>query len=285
MTRAYVISEVGRNYNGSFDLARELVEVSADCGVDAVKFQIRTPRRVLPRDRWDRMRTPPWGGPQIREIEYYERMELTDDQLALLRDRAHELGVDFGASCWDEESLERFEALDPDFLKVASASTTDLTLLAYTAGAAKRLGIPLLVSTGACTWTQVDEAMEVCRSVGCATWVAQCTSEYPCPPENLNLDCIPELALRYPWAKVGYSNHAVSMAAPTLALGKGAEWIEVHVTLDRAMPGSDHAASFEPAGLRRLVEWCGYSDKARGSRVKVPTPGEVEAMQKLRRTG
>jgi N-acetylneuraminate synthase len=271
----YVIAEIGINHNGDIDTALRLMDVAKDAGCDAVKFQKRTPRICVPEDQRDVMRETPWG--LMTYIEYKERTEFWEEDFGTIDSYAKELGIDWFASPWDVPSIEFLEQFDPICYKVASASLTDDELL----GALVAKGRPLLVSTGMSTPQEIEHAVEVVRGVPFA--LAHATSTYPCPPSELNLRMIPELAHRYD-VPIGYSGHETGLQTTVAAVTMGATFVERHITLDRAMWGSDHAASVEPQGLQRLVRDIRTVEIALGDGQKRVYDSELPIRSKLRRT-
>jgi len=271
----YVIAEIGINHNGDIDTALRLMDVAKDAGCDAVKFQKRTPRICVPEDQRDVMRETPWG--LMTYIEYKERTEFWEEDFGTIDSYAKELGIDWFASPWDVPSIEFLEQFDPICYKVASASLTDDELLE----ALVAKGRPLLVSTGMSTPQEIEHAVEVVRGVPFA--LAHATSTYPCPPSELNLRMIPELAHRYD-VPIGYSGHETGLQTTVAAVTMGATFVERHITLDRAMWGSDHAASIEPQGLQRLVRDIRTVEIALGDGQKRVYDSELPIRSKLRRT-
>jgi N-acetylneuraminate synthase len=256
-------------------LAQRLIDAAAAAGCHAVKFQKRTVDVVYSRDELSRPRESPFGttnGDLKRGLEFgraeYEAI-----------DRAcRKAGVLWFASCWDEGSVDFIEAFDPPCYKIASPCLTDYALLRRH----RRTGKPLLVSTGMSTLEQIDAAV---RQLDAAPLVLMhCTSSYPAPAEELNLRMIPELHSRYD-VPVGYSGHEVGLSTTVAAVALGACVVERHLTLDRAMWGSDHAASVEPEGFARLAKYVRAVERALGDGVKRVYDSEVAAMRKLRRAG
>lgn len=284
-TRVYVVAELSHNHNGDMDRARRMVEAAAAAGADAVKIQCRTLPDAIPPEQRDRPRVVPWTGETMSYLDYRRLCEFTDEQIVELRQLAESCGVDFFASVFDSQQIERvYRLVDPNFYKVPSACITDLDLLRRLGEHARETGATIIASTGAATWDQVDAAVSaIGRMQSGQLWLGQCTAVYPCPAGALNLRAIPELARRYPDAVVGFSNHGVSIAPLVAAVGMGARWLEVHFTLDRTLPGTDQAASFEPQGVALLRRYVDTVNEALGDGVKVPTPEEVETMAKLRR--
>lgn len=270
----YVIAEIGINHNGDLDLAMRLVQAAHDAGCDAVKFQKRTPEVCVPRDQWDIERDTPWG--RMTYIDYRYRLEFDLEQYRAIDARCRELGIDWFASCWDEPSVDLIASLDVPAFKVASASLTDDALLRHTAA----VGVPVIASSGMSTMEQIDHAMTVLPEG--RTLLAHSTSSYPCPPDELNLAMITTLRSRFD-VPIGYSGHETGLATTVAAVALGATFIERHLTLDRAMWGTDQAASVEPGGLIKLVEDVRKVERALGDGVKRVYESELGPMAKLRR--
>lgn len=272
--RAYLIAEIGINHNGSYSTARELIKVAFEAGFDAVKFQIRTPELCVPQADWDKPRDTPWG--QMGTLEYRRRIELPMDQHEALRDLAHGLGIDWFASCWDAQAVLSVAKLEPDAWKVASASLTEHGLIRQMCSYDDK---PVILSTGMSTREQIDNAASCIPAARLI--VLHATSVYPCMEQEINLRCMEKLRAEYD--VVGYSGHERGIAISVAAVAMGARVIERHVTLDRTMKGSDHAASLEPGGMRRLVRDIRAVEAAMGDGVKRVYESELPAMRKLRR--
>jgi N-acetylneuraminate synthase len=273
--RVFVIAEIGINHNGSLDVAKKLIDGAVLAGCDAVKFQKRTPELCVPRDQWNIERDTPWG--RLTYIEYRRRVELGEAEYAAIDRHCRERGILWFASCWDEPSVEFMERFDPPCYKAASATLTDHALL----GAMKGTGRPLMLSTGMSTMGEIERSV---AAIGTDDLLlAHSTSTYPCPPEALNLRMIQTLRARWPEAPVGYSGHEVGLAPTWAAVAMGATFIERHVTLDRAMWGTDQAASVEIVGLVRLVANIRDIERSLGDGIKRVHEGEVAARKKLRR--
>lgn len=271
----YVIAEIGINHNGSLDLARKLIEGAARAGCDAVKFQKRTPELCVPRDQWDLVRETPWG--RMTYLEYRHRVEFDKEEYGVIDLLCRELGIQWFASCWDEESVGFMEEFDPVCTKISSASLTDSAVRS----AVKKTGRPAIISTGMSTLDEIDEAVEHLGRE--KLLIAHSTSAYPCPVENLNLKAIHTLKGRYPECPVGYSGHETGLVPTWAAVTLGACFVERHITLDRAMWGSDQAASVEPGGLERLVANIRDVERAMGDGVKKVYDCEAPSLEKLRR--
>jgi N-acetylneuraminate synthase len=270
----YIIAEVGINHNGDLDIAKQLIDAAVEAGCDAVKFQKRTPELCVPEDQRDKMRHTPWG--YISYMEYREKVEFNKDQFREIADYCKEKGIDWNASAWDEPSVDFLEQFDPIFHKAPSASLTDTALLTKMRQQKK----PIILSTGMSEMEQIKAAVDL---IGTDDLIlAHCTSTYPCPPEELNLKMIQTLMDIFP-CPIGYSGHEVGLPTTVAAVTLGACVIERHITLDRAMWGSDQAASIEPGGLRLLVKYIRVIEQALGDGVKTVYDSEQPSIQKLRR--
>jgi len=273
----FVIAEIGINHNGSLELAKRMIDGAVLAGADAVKFQKRTPERCVPRDQWEIMRDTPWG--RISYIEYRHRVELSVDDYVEIDRYCRERRLLWFASCWDEESVDFIEAFRPPCYKAASASLTDVALLKKM----RATGKPLILSTGMSTAGEIRASIE---GIGRDNLlVAHATSSYPCPNEHLNLNMIRTLKAEYPMCPIGYSGHEVGLAPTWAAVTLGATFVERHITLDRAMWGTDQAASVEIGGLMRLVANIRDIERSLGDGVKRVYEGELASRRKLRRVG
>jgi N-acetylneuraminate synthase len=272
---AYVIAEIGLNHNGDVALAKRLIDVAADAGAQAVKFQKRTPELATPEHMKSTPRETPWG--TMTYLEYRYRVEFDREQYIELGDYATLRGLDWFASPWDIPSVEFLEDLNVVAYKVASASVTDLALLQAMADTGK----PVILSTGMSTLEQIDAAVQVLGTDRLV--LLHATSTYPMPPEEANLRVLPALAARYPRVPVGYSGHERGLQVSLAAVALGAVAVERHITLDRTMWGSDQAASLEPGGFEHLVRDIRIISEALGDGVKRVFPGELAPMAKLRR--
>jgi N-acetylneuraminate synthase len=273
--RVFVIAEIGINHNGSLDVARKLIDGAVLAGCDAVKLQKRTPERCVPREQWHVERDTPWG--RMSYIEYRHRIEFGQREYEAIDRYCKERGILWFASCWDEEAVDFIERFDPPCYKAASASLTDLPLLRKM----RATGKPLIVSTGMSTMAEIEHAVAAVGQEDLL--VAHSTSTYPCPVEQLNLRMIDTLKHRWPHVPVGYSGHETGLAPTWAAVGLGATFVERHITLDRAMWGSDQAASVEIVGLVRLVANIRDIERSLGDGVKHVYAEELAARAKLRR--
>ncbi len=277
----YVIAEIGINHNGSVDTAKELIFGAVGAGADCVKFQKRTPELCVPKDQWHLERDTPWG--RMTYIDYRRKVEFGVDEYAELDRYCQELGIAWTASCWDEPSVDFMEEFNPPFYKMASASLTDIPLLLK----ARSTGRPLMISTGMST---MEEIVAAVKAVGTRDYadrpslmIAHSTSTYPCKVEELNLLMVRTLRERYPDAPIGYSGHETGLSPSLAAVALGASFLERHITLDRAMWGTDQAASVELVGFERLVRDVRDIQRSLGDGVKRVYESELGPRQKLRR--
>ncbi len=270
----YVIAEIGINHNGDVNVAKRLIDVAAIAGVDAVKFQKRDPESCVPPEQRNVMRETPWG--MMTYLDYRYRVEFGATEFDAIQAHCRDRGIQWFASAWDPLSVEFMERYAPPCYKIPSASLTDEPLLRRL----RETGRPLILSTGMSTMDEIRRAVEVLGVANLA--LAHCTSTYPCASEQLNLRMLKTLGDEF-GCPVGYSGHEVGLQATLAAVALGACFIERHITLDRAMWGSDHAASVEPGGLIRLVRDIRVIEQAMGDGIKQVYPEEIPIRKKLRR--
>ncbi|SDJ76965.1 3-deoxy-D-manno-octulosonate 8-phosphate phosphatase, YrbI family [Nonomuraea maritima] len=270
----YVIGEIGINHNGDVDIARRLIDVAADASCQAVKFQKRTPAICVPEEQKRQIRQTPWG--EMTYLEYKERTEFGRDEYEQIAKYCDERGLHWFASPWDVPSVEFLEDMDVLVHKVASAGIADHELLRALAATGK----PIILSTGMSTLQEIDAAVDILGTDKLIMMHA--TSTYPLPPEEANLRTITTLKERY-GVPVGYSGHERGLQISLAAVTLGAVTVERHITLDRTMWGSDHAASLEPVGLEHLVRDIRIIEQAMGDGVKRVFPGEEAPKARLRR--
>lgn len=272
----YIIGEIGINHNGSVDIAKLMIDGAAAAGADCVKFQKRTPELCVPRDQWEIERDTPWG--RMTYIDYRRKVEFSAEDYAAIDAHCKARGIDWTASCWDEEAVDFIEEyFSVPFYKAASASLTDLDLLKKM----QATGRPLMISSGMSTMHEIATALKTLdRS---ELLIAHSTSAYPCPVDELNLRMIKTLRGQNPDLVVGYSGHETGLATTSATIALGAAFIERHVTLDRAMWGTDQAASVEMGGLSRLVKDVRDIELALGDGVKRVYDSEMTSRAKLRR--
>ena len=271
--RCYIVAEIGINHNGSLDLAKKLIDVAIESDCDAVKFQKRTVEVVYSTEELALLRESPFGstnGDLKRALEFGEKEYTEIDRYC------RKLGIDWMASCWDENSVDFMEQFNPPCYKIASASLTDDQLLQHH----RNYERPIILSTGMSTEEQIQHAVGVLGSDQLI--LLHCTSTYPAAAEELNLRVIETLKRTFP-VPVGYSGHESSFLPTFAAVMMGASVIERHITLDRAMWGSDQAASLEPAAFERLVKYVRELDVILGDGIKKVYDSELPIIKRLRR--
>jgi N-acetylneuraminate synthase len=271
----FVIAEIGINHNGDPQIAKKLIDVASLAGCEAVKFQKRTIDVVYTPEELAKPRETPFGetnGDLKRGLEFgqaeYEQID----------EYCRNKPIAWTASCWDEASADFIDQFNPPFYKIASASLTDDALLRHT----RAKGKPIVLSTGMSTLDQIDHAVEVLGTENLV--LLHCCSTYPAQYAELNLRVIPTFRERY-GVPIGYSGHETGIASSVAAAALGACVVERHVTLDRSLWGSDHAASLEPNGIMRVIRDIRLVEMALGDGVKSVVPSEIPIMKKLRRVG
>jgi N-acetylneuraminate synthase len=271
----YVIAEIGINHNGDIDLAKRLISVAVAAGCDAVKFQKRTVDVVYTAEELAKPRENPFGptnGDLKRGLEFgLEEYKDIDAYCKAVR-------IAWFASCWDEQSVDFIEQFDPPCYKIASASLTDDNLLRHT----RATGKPVILSTGMSTLEEIEHALDVLGKQN--TVLLHACSTYPAMYEELNLRAIPTMRERFQ-VPVGYSGHETGIPSSVAAVVLGACCVERHITMDRAMWGSDQAASLEPNGISRLVRDIRLIEQSMGDGVKRVYEREYPIIKKLRRVG
>lgn len=270
----FVAAEIGINHNGCLDTAKKLIDAAVSAGCDAVKFQKRTPDLCVPSEQRDLTRETPWG--IMSYLEYRYRVELGQEEYAEIDRYCKEKGIAWFASCWDTPSVDFLERYDPICYKIASPCLTDAELLKYVCSR----GRPVILSTGMSTMDEIRKAVSLLDTS--RLLLSHSTSSYPCKPEELNLRMIQTLRREFR-CPTGYSGHEVGLQTTCAAVALGACFVERHITLDRAMWGSDQAASVEPWGLMRLVRDIRVIERALGDGQKRVYESERAASEKLRR--
>lgn len=271
---AYIIGEIGINHNGDIEIAKKLIEKAKEAGMDAVKFQKRTPEICVPEDQKSKPRDTPWG--TMTYFEYKKKIEFEEEEYKIIDEHCKKIGIDWFASAWDVPSVEFLNQFDMVAHKVASACLTDDALLT----AMKNSGKPVILSTGMSTIDQIEHAIGVLGKDN--VLIAHSTSAYPCENSELNLRMINTLEKMYPEIPVGYSGHDKGIQTTVAAVVMGATHIERHITLGRTMWGTDHAASLEPKGMNLLVRDIRICEEAMGDGVKKVYDSEIPIMKKLR---
>ena len=274
----YITAEIGINHNGQIEVAKQLINMAKSAGCDAVKFQKRTPELCVLEGQRDIMRETPWG--LITYMEYRHRVEFGKNGYDEIDRHCRDIGIDWFTSPWDEDSVDFLMQYEIPYIKIASACVTDRELLKHCASTGK----PLLVSTGMCDLTTIEKIVGTIKSYGGQiACLYHCVSTYPARVDELNLQGIQTLQHQFPDIPIGYSGHEVGVATTLMAVVLGATFVERHITLDRAMWGSDQAASLEAPGITRLVRDIRVWEKAQGDGVLRVYENERAIEAKLRR--
>jgi N-acetylneuraminate synthase len=269
-----VIAEIGINHNGDVGIARRLIDMAKAAGCDAVKFQKRTVDIVYSQDFLDAPRESLWGTTQRHQKMALEFEKKEYDEI---HSYCRKVTIDWFASAWDVPSQLFLRQYNLKYNKIASPMIAHQELLETVAEEDK----PTFISTGMSTYADIDQAVAIFRRHKCPIVLMHCVSEYPAPEGTLNLGCITDLQRRY-GCPVGYSGHEVTMIPGVLAAMMGAVAVERHITLDRAMYGSDQAASLEKRGLEMLVGYIRTIPLVVGDGIKNVTAGEAMNARKLR---
>jgi len=270
----FIIAEIGINHNGDLSIAKDLIKLAKDAGCDAVKFQKRTIDLVYKQELLDGLRDSPWGTTQRQQKE---GLEFGLKEYQDIDNYCKELGIEWFASAWDVESQKFLQQFDCKYNKVASAMIVYGELLKVIAAEGKHT----FISTGMSTYDEIQAAIDIFKTAKCPFELMHTVSTYPMKDEDANLSMIPVLREKFQCA-VGYSGHEVGLAVSYAATALGITSLERHITLDRAMYGSDQAASVEPAGLLQLVGAVRKIELAMGDGEKRIVDAEVPIAKKLR---
>lgn len=270
----YIIAEIGINHNGDIEIAKQLMDVAVETGCDAVKFQKRTPEICVPEEQKSIPRETPWGS--MTYFEYKKRIEFEQKEFEQIDAYAKKTGIDWFASPWDVPSVDFLEGFNVPCQKIASACLTDSELLT----AINKTKMTTILSTGMSSMQEIDKAVSLLNDVPLA--IAQATSTYPAEASELNLRAIQTFSEKYK-VPVGYSGHERGLQVTIAAVALGATFIERHITLDRSMWGTDHSASLEPEGLKKLVRDIRIIELALGDGKKKVYDSEIPIRAKLRR--
>jgi len=271
----FIIAEAGINHNGEINLAKNLIDVAVTAGCDAVKFQKRTPDICVPEKMKSVMRETPWG--VMTYLDYKKKIEFGELEFDIIANYCEQKNIAWSASAWDIESLKFLDKYDLTFNKVASALATHKEFLKEVA----KRKILTYVSVGMCEYGDIDAIVSIFHDYNCPLVLMHTISTYPANDEDLNLKMIQTLAEKY-GLPVGYSGHESSVSPSIVAATLGAVAIERHITLDRAMWGTDHSASLEANGLNQLVGSIRKISVVLGDGVKKKIEAETEVAKKLR---
>jgi len=271
----FIIAEIGINHNGDIAIAKKLIDGAIFAGANAVKFQKRTIEAVYSKEELDKPRESPWG--QTNRDQKLG-LEFGEKEYDAIDKYCKEKGIIWFASAWDIDSQRFLQKYKCQYNKVASAMLTNRDLLEEVAKEKKHT----FIGTGMSTMDEIEKAVAIFKKYGCAYELMHCNSVYPMPEDQANLKVIPMLRQRFN-CNVGYSGHEVGLIATCAAVTLGATSIERHITLDRAMYGSDQSASIEIMGFYRLVEYIKTVEKSLGDGIKVVTKEEEAIKKKLRK--
>ena len=270
----FIIAEIGINHNGDLGIAKDLIDVAVEADADAVKFQKRTIDLVYTKEMLDGPRESPWGNTQR---DQKEGLEFGQEEYLEIDKYCKEKGIDWFASAWDLESQKFLRQFDLKYNKIASAMIIYEDLLKEVASE----GRSTFISTGMSTEDDINKAVEVFRSANCPFTLMHCVSTYPMNDEDANLNSIKVLRDIYN-CDVGYSGHEVGLAVSYAAAALGITALERHITLDRAMYGSDQASSVQPAGFRSLIGAIRKIEKSMGNGSIGYNEKEIPIAEKLR---
>lgn len=270
----FIVAELGINHNGRISICKELIDVAVECGCDAVKFQKRDINQVYTQEFLDSPRESPWGSTQR---EQKEGLEFSHEEYQDIAKYCDDKGIEWFASAWDTNSQAFLRQFDCKYNKIASAMIVHKDLLQMVAEEGKHT----FISTGMSTYEDIDSAVDIFKAASCPFELMHTVSTYPMKDEDANLNIINTLRSRYD-CNVGYSGHEVGLAISYAAVAMGITSLERHITLDRAMYGSDQSASIEPNGLRQLTGAVRKIEKAMGDGEKRVIAAEVPIARKLR---
>ena len=273
--KTLVIAEAGVNHNGDMKLAKQLVAVAAEAGADFVKFQTFIASNLVsqsaPKAEYQKDTTDPEESQQ----EMIRKLELTREDHLILLEECKKHGVGFFSTAFDKDSIDLLENIGAlEFVKIPSGELTNLQYLRYLT----RHGKPVLLSTGMATLGEIEAAIEAIEKAGTSRekiTVLHCTTEYPTPMDEVNLNAMVNMGRAFGVA-IGYSDHTPGIEVPIAAVALGATVIEKHFTLDRSLPGPDHRASLEPEELKAMISAIRNIEKAMGDGVKRPGPSELK---------
>jgi len=276
MNKPFLIGEIGINHNGNLDIVKQLISLAKGMGWDAIKLQKRTVEKVIPKDKWHNPKETPWG--TIEYIDYKRRLEFGKEEYDEIDLYCHKIGIEWFASAWDIPSQHFLNQYDINYNKIASAMITYTPLLENVASQGKKT----FISTGMTLWKDINRAVKIFKKHKCPFVLMHCVGLYPCPLDKLNLNMITELKKRYKKIPIGYSGHNEGAIDAVIACTLGAEYIEKHITLNRAMYGSDQAASLEAGGMEFISKHCNHLPKMLGDGQRCIYTEEEKIAKKLR---
>ena len=274
MNSCFLVGEIGINHNGNLNFAKKLINEAKIAGFDAVKFQKRDINVVYSQDYLNESRKSPWGNTQRVQKE---ALEFSLSDYWEIDNYCKELDIDWFVSCWDINSQIEMRVFSTKWNKVASAMATNIPFLEVVASEKKHT----FVSTGMTSLEEIEKCINIFNKYDCPITLLHTVSTYPAEEADLNLNCITTLKERFN-LPVGYSGHETGVSPSVMAVVLGSVVIERHITLDRAMYGSDQAASLEPQGMRNLCSTIRKVNICLGDGVKRIIPAEMQVAKKLR---
>ncbi len=273
--KPFLIAEIGINHNGSVKIAKQLIDLAKENNFDCVKFQKRNPDICVPENEKNKIRNTPWG--EITYLEYKKKIELSPSQIRELINYSKKKKIEFFASCFDIDSLNVMKKFNCKYNKVPSALITNTKFLDEVAKQKKYT----FISTGMCEMKDISKAVSIFKKRKCNFTLLHCVSLYPCPEEKLNLGMIEVLRKKFK-CNVGYSGHETNISPTIHAYFLGATVIERHITLDRAMWGTDQSASLSKAGMEMLASILNKPKKMFGNKKKIFYPEEKIMLSKFK---
>lgn len=271
MRHVIVIAEAGVNHNGSFELAKKMVDAAKEAGVDYVKFQTFNPKKLVSKYAEKAEYQKETTGSDETQLQMLQKLTLTEDNFLSLRDYCKEVGIGFISTPFDLDSIAFLETFDMDFWKVPSGEVTNLPYLEAIARTKRKV----VMSTGMCDMNEIQDAMEVLKKNGTTEiTLLHCNTQYPTPYEHVNLSAMSTIKDTL-HKEVGYSDHTQGIEVPIAAVAMGATVIEKHFTLDKNMEGPDHKASLDPTELKQMVSAIRNIEKAIGNGLKEPSSSEL----------
>lgn len=271
MKHVIIIAEAGVNHNGSFELAKKMVDAAKEVGVDYVKFQTFNPKKLVSKYAEKAEYQKETTGSDETQLQMLQKLTLTEDNFLSLRDYCREVGIGFISTPFDLDSIDFLETFDMDFWKVPSGEVTNLPYLEAIARTKRKV----VMSTGMCDMNEIQDAIEVLEKNGTTDiTLLHCNTQYPTPYEHVNLSAMNSIkdALH---KEVGYSDHTQGIEVPIAAVAMGATVIEKHFTLDKNMEGPDHKASLNPSELKHMVVAIRNIERAIGNGLKEPSSSEM----------
>jgi len=271
MKKIFLIGEIGINHNGDIKIAKELIKKSKLAGFDAIKFQKRNPDICVPKDKKNQLKETPWG--QMTYLEYKKKIEFNEREFNIIDKYCKKIRIKWFASSWDIDSQIFLNQYKLDYNKIPSAMLTNYSLLETVAKNKKTT----FISTGMSNYKIIDDAVNIFNKNKCKYVLMHSVSAYPCPDEKLNLSMIHNLKKKYK-SPIGYSGHETSVSPSLMAVVLGAVAIERHITLNRAMWGTDQAASLEFNGMKQLVDFIRKFEICYGNGIKKITKEEKKKL-------